>query len=108
MRVNSYIDFDFYLNKEKGEEIVFYPYETTCFTTSHLMTMDRNDCLLLERRLREKATKKYDGWGTGKFIPINGAEHDNKCTFTIKGIAFHFHDFKLWIYPESSMEIGRF
>ena len=108
MRVNSCINFNLYLNKEKGEEIVFYPYETTRFTTSHLINMNRNDCLLLERRLCKEATKKYDGWGTGKYVPTNGVERDNKCTFTLKGIAFHFHDSELWVYPEYAMEVGRF
>ena len=108
MRINTLISFNLFLNKEKGEEIVFYPYMTSRFTTSHVMTLDRNDFSFLEHRLCEKATKKYDGWGTGKYVPTNGVEHDNKCTFTIKGIAFHFHDSELWIYPESAMEIGKF
>lgn len=108
MRINTRIDFNLYLNEEKGEEIVFYPYETTRFTTCPLMGMDRNDCFLLERRLREKATQKYDGWGTGEYVPTNGVEQDNKCTFTLKGMAYHFHDSELWIYPESAMEVGRF
>ncbi len=102
------ISFNFYLNKEKGEEIIFYPYMTTRFTCSHIMTLDRNKFSWLENKLRKKATKEYDGWRTGKFIPINGAEHDNKCTFTIKGMAFHCHDSEVWIYPETAMEIGRF
>lgn len=108
MRINTHINFNLYLNEEKGEEIVFYPYETTRFTTFPLMEMDRNDCLLLERRLCEKATKKYDGWRTGEYVPTNGVVQDNKCTFTLKGIAYHFHDSELWIYPEFAMEAGRF
>lgn len=107
-KINTDIRFDMYLNKKKGEEIVFYPYETTRFTTPLLMEMDRNSVSAFERELRENATKEYDGWRTGKYISVNGVEKDNKCTFAMKGIAYHFHDSKLWIYPESSMEIGRF
>lgn len=106
--INANVRFNLFLNKEKGEEIVFYPYETTRFTISPLMEMNRNDCAFLEQKLCEKATKKYDGWRTDKFIPVEGVEQDNKCTFTLKGMAYHFHDFELWIYPESAMEIGRF
>ena len=108
MRINTRIDFNLYLNEEKGEEIIFYPYETTRFTTCPLMEMDRNDCFLLERRLCEKATQKYDRWGTRKYVLTNGVKQDNKCTFTLKGMAYHFHDNELWVYPESAMEVGRF
>lgn len=110
MRINTRIDFNLYLNKEKGEEVVFYPYMTTRFTTSPLIEMDRYgyDVSSFEQELCELATKKYDGWGTRKYISTNGVKQDNKCTFTLKGMAYHFHDSELWIYPESVMEVGRF
>lgn len=95
-------------NIDYGGEIIFYPYQTTRFTCFPAMEMKRHHAIALEQFFCNNATKKFDGWGTGKYLSTNGVKQDNKCTFTLKGMAYHFHDSELWIYPESAMEIGRF
>ncbi len=103
------IDTKIEFNIEYGNgKITFYPYETTRFNCFPSIEMKRAHAIALEQYFCDHATQKYDGWGTGKYVSTDGVKQDNKCTFTLNGMAYHFHDSELWIYPESSMKVGRF
>lgn len=114
MNINATINFNLYLDKERGQEIVFYPFETTRFSCCPIMELDRHDTITLEKELCERTTRKWNPYVRpfgfkGQYETVEGGvEPDNKSTFTINGIAFHFHDWKVWVYPESAMEVGKF
>lgn len=103
---NTKVNFNLFFTKEG--EVVFYPYEAVSFTTTPLIDFNRDDCDEIEKWFYRHASKRYDT-STKKYIFVDEIYcKSNKSTFTYKGMAYHFHDSELWIYPESSMEIGRF
>ena len=100
---NTNIDFNFFF-PTKEEEVVFYPYESVVFSVTPLMLLNRNDCVNLEAWFYKHASKRYDT-STKKYIFVDEIYcKSNKSTFTYKGMAFHFHDGEVWIYPESAMK----